>query len=63
MGAPTESSVSEEDYRPNHNAPPRVDREIRDPNVDPDRFTYPTPPLARSRRNEPRARALEFFET
>ena len=63
MGAPIESSLSEEDWRDSANGPPRPDREVSEPHVDLDRFTYPTPPLARSRRNEPRARALEFFET
>jgi hypothetical protein len=62
LGAPTESSLSEEDYREGHNAAPRVDRELSEPSVDANRFNYPTPPLARSRHNEPRARALEFFD-
>jgi hypothetical protein len=45
---------------------PRPDRELGQANVDENRFSYPTPPLARfTLRNpeSPRAEALEWFDT
>jgi hypothetical protein len=68
LGTPTESSLSEQDYRGGNNGPPRIDRELRAPRIDPDRFSYPTPPLTRLLSKEgwqteqPRAKVLEFFD-
>ena len=66
MDTPTESPLSEEDYRDGNNAAPRPDRELGQANVDENRFSYPIPPLARfTLRNpeSPRAEALKWFDT